>query len=142
MSHGGPDALPCPACGATLTGMSAAGRRLDRCGACHGVWIAEPVLAEMFAEMSHGKVTEVPFDRTYEGPSRRGCPSCAQPMPNLTIGLVAVERCAAHGVWFDHEELERTLHGAAPPPRPGVRDISSMDVRLVLDVLFLLAPDG
>jgi Zn-finger nucleic acid-binding protein len=41
--------------------------------------------------------------------STRRCPACPERMRVATMERVAVERCAAHGVWFDRGELERVL---------------------------------
>jgi Zn-finger nucleic acid-binding protein len=45
--------------------------------------------------------------------SSRRCPTCAVALAEARLFGVAVEHCAAHGVWFDGGELERSLHGAA-----------------------------
>ena len=39
----------------------------------------------------------------------RLCPHCSEPMFQLVIERIPVERCKAHGVWFDRQELERVL---------------------------------
>ena len=44
-----------------------------------------------------------------EEPSERQCPVCEQPMLRAQMERVLVERCVAHGVWFDRDELKRVL---------------------------------
>ena len=44
------------------------------------------------------------------------CPDCQQPMEEITLGQVTVDRCTkCHGIWFDAMEREQlmTLPGSA-----------------------------
>lgn len=41
------------------------------------------------------------------------CTVCQQPMEPLRLFEVPVDRCHAHGVWFDHGELGKVLHRSA-----------------------------
>lgn len=43
----------------------------------------------------------------------RACAACAQPMKPLLLYDVPVDRCDAHGVWFDPGELAEVLHRSA-----------------------------
>ncbi len=43
-------------------------------------------------------------------------------MPCLFL-LIAIDACSSHGIWFDHDELERVLHGAAPRNPDGEMNI-------------------
>jgi Zn-finger nucleic acid-binding protein len=47
--------------------------------------------------------------------SDRRCPQCDLPMSSLVIERMPVERCTAHGVWFDRQELERVLSPNVTP---------------------------
>lgn len=44
----------------------------------------------------------------------RPCPRCARSMTPCLFLLIAIDACGTHGLWFDHGELERVLHAAAP----------------------------
>jgi hypothetical protein len=44
----------------------------------------------------------------------RPCPACSAAMAPCMLLSISVDRCHAHGVWFDHDELERVLHASAP----------------------------
>jgi hypothetical protein len=35
-------------------------------------------------------------------------------MTPCTLVMIPIDRCDAHGLWFDHDELERALFAAAP----------------------------
>ena len=93
--------------------------------ACGGAWIPEAKLVEMAEHMKGSLVTLSWQPRA--GGDHRICPYCAQEM--LAVSLVGVEldRCAAHGVWFDSAELERVLASVAQLPGRG---LSEPDVKL------------
>lgn len=99
----------CPRCHAELEhGTSGAGAA---CRACRGLWLDEPVLDEMVREMGDGLGALAYAAR--EADREVACPSCTQPMTNVLLHGVAVERCAkGHGVWFDADELEAALRAA------------------------------
>lgn len=51
---------------------------------------------------------------------RRPCPRCDVAMIPCTLAAIPIDRCDAHGLWFDHDELARVLYAAAPEaPRNG-----------------------
>ncbi len=103
----------CPACGAALR---ATGERLC-CDTCNGILIGERDLATTIGE--HASVRFV--ERT-----PRTCPRCQRVMTpcrlEATIDgqLVAVDteldRCDAHGVWFDAGELAKVSSVVDPAP--------------------------
>jgi Transcription factor zinc-finger len=41
--------------------------------------------------------------------SHRRCPVCSTEMFRMTVERVFLERCPAHGIWFDQNELQRVL---------------------------------
>lgn len=45
-------------------------------------------------------------------PSARACERCAQPLRAVALYGVALDRCDAHGVWLDRDELAQVLDEA------------------------------
>lgn len=82
--------------------------KTERC-ACGGAWVPEAALISM-AEQQTGTFVNI------EWKSRRGevrsCPQCGQGMVPVSVGSVALDRCVAHGVWFDSDELDAVLRRA------------------------------
>jgi Zn-finger nucleic acid-binding protein len=123
---------PCPACGGELAVQSLRWR-FERCAACGGAFVEEGVLAEMMREM--GAAAPPIFGPRAHGPARR-CPGCAEPMAWVALEILPLERCPAHGIWFDPEELQQALHAGAPVA-PATNDrLTPLDVILgILDIL-------
>jgi len=91
----------CPSC-LTHPALAQAGRT-DRCATCDGAWIHEDVLVGMLQERTSALVFlpwhERPQDRA------RPCAVCAAQLQPVSLGSVALDRCAEHGIWFDADEL-------------------------------------
>ena len=66
----------------------------------------------MWAEMA-GDAGDLEARPRTDGHGPRPCPRCHQAMERLEILVVPVDRCAAHGWWFDIHELETALAGAS-----------------------------
>jgi Zn-finger nucleic acid-binding protein len=70
------------------------------CRVCRGVWLDE--------ERVHEKASrELEF--TGGGYSERHCPMCDEKMDEPLVYDVPVDRCAAHGLWFDRAELDKVI---------------------------------
>ncbi len=98
--------LSCPDCAAVLDERQAVGRMFSGCASCHGLFVEEAVVRDMFHQM----------DPTYEvvlrgghGSPLRKCPACREPMVPVALASVPVDHCPPHGIWFDREELELAL---------------------------------
>lgn len=59
------------------------------------------------------------------GYSERHCPVCDESMDEPLVFDVPIDRCEAHGMWFDKAELDRVIEHSkivgwrsAPAPRP------------------------
>ncbi len=102
------ESLNCPSCQVALT---AAGRT-DRCARCDGAWIHEDVLVGMLQETASAMVFLPWMPRDPKEPQARACAVCAKPMQAVSLGAVALDRCADHGVWFDASELAAVLKHA------------------------------
>jgi len=97
--------LSCPGCGkATLVQAGFT----ERCPACDGAWVHEDALVGMLQERTSTLVV-LPW-QPRPGDQARSCAVCQQPMQTVNLGTVALDRCAAHGVWFDAHELKTLLH--------------------------------
>ncbi len=90
------------------------------CDVCNGIMVA---LADLAAAVEDLTSVVPQFAWDHEKPSKRACPTCRAPMTICKIVLdlegaavhprPELDRCAAHGVWFDHEELAAVLEKVA-----------------------------
>ncbi len=96
--------MNCIDCGAAMKG--------NRC-ACGGAWLADAKIVEMAQDMKGTMVTLPWVPRTGD---HRACPVCTKEMLTVSLVNVALDRCAAHGVWFDANELQEVLSGANKLP--------------------------
>jgi Zn-finger nucleic acid-binding protein len=95
--------MNCPACKAPLEEAG----RTHECKKCEGAWVRGEVLVPML-EQSASTLVELPWKPNVED-HVRGCPECEQAMQTVKLGTVALDRCEAHGVWFDAKELAALL---------------------------------
>lgn len=104
------ESLTCPSC---RTALATAGRT-ERCAACDGAWIHEDVLVGMLQETASALVflPWQPRDAADTREADRPCAVCAAPMQAVSLGHVALDRCADHGIWFDATELAAVLDHA------------------------------
>lgn len=107
--------MNCPACGQPQVIVEHGGVELDLCLRGCGLWFDAQELGQLLGERAEA------LERELAGmPSAgrgRPCPRCDRAM-TLTAAPggagVILDRCPrGHGLWFDHGELERVLHGAA-----------------------------
>ncbi len=122
---------PCPACGKPLRAYQ---QRLV-CDACSGIMVSVADLAAAIEDLT-SVVPELAWD--HARPSKRACPLCRAAMTACKIAIdiegdvvhprPELDRCDAHGVWFDGEELAAVLekiagkgHGAKTVSTAGQR---------------------
>lgn len=109
------DHATCPNCG---RGLDPNGRRLV-CGACAGVMVPEDELRAMVAEMLVGaakaqdELPELPFEPVEFADRPKTCARCPARMAKHRLYGMLVDRCEAHGVWFDDTELQAALANAS-----------------------------
>lgn len=97
------DQPTCRACsGAGLAGPS------TRCASCGGAWLANLALLDRVADATAQPMSGLPWQDRAE-PSPRTCERCAQPLRAVALYGVALDRCDAHGVWLDRDELAQVL---------------------------------
>lgn len=122
------DSLTCPSCRAAA--LATAGRT-ERCVQCDGAWIHEDVLVGMLQETASALVS-LPWEprEAVEARERdRPCAVCAKPMQAVSLGHVALDRCAEHGVWFDAKELAAVLKHAKEFKADPAKETHSDDKR-------------
>lgn len=83
--------LRCPACSSDLD-------KQGHCRACGGQWLANGSARE-----------RVPLVLTGGGYGERHCPVCDETMDEPLIFDIPVDRCEAHGLWFDKAELDEVV---------------------------------
>ena len=83
-----------------------------RC-ACGGAWLSEARLVEMEQDMK-GSLVVLPWSP--RDSEHRACPVCTNEMLAVSLLEVALDRCPAHGVWFDANELASVLQRADKLP--------------------------
>ena len=105
-----PESLRCPSCQIALTPAG----RTERCAKCDGAWIHEDVLVGMLQETASAVVelSWQPRGPASAAEAPRPCAVCGEAMQPVSLGTVALDRCAAHGVWFDASELAAVLRHA------------------------------
>ena len=97
------------------------------CRECHGVWLTAAAVHGVIPA-SLGPLSGLPAVGT--GHAALRCPECDDPLVQRAIFGVEVDVCDAHGVWFDHREVEHIR--AAARHEAGDRtvvDAASVDTR-------------
>jgi hypothetical protein len=106
-------ACPNPACGAQALRFEVS---RWSCDSCEGLFVENEALEALVGEMA-GRPWELPpapaLAPAGAAPGSRRCPACAAPLAIEQIEGVTVDRCPAHGVWFDPAELEAALQHVA-----------------------------
>lgn len=104
--------LGCPAC--RETALAYAGDRWA-CPTCAGVFVETAALEAMISDVAN-RPWNVPV--VTGAPGERACPVCDAAMLVEVLEAVTIDRCAAHGVWFDDTELQAALHHAIDGGEP------------------------
>jgi hypothetical protein len=77
------------------------------------VFVENAAFEAMVVEMCHKPWTLAPPSGAV---GTRACPACTKPMLVERLGDVAeIDRCVAHGIWFDETELGEALATTSPP---------------------------
>lgn len=149
----------CPACGAPAVLHS---RRFERenlaiseCQRCGGLWVGAAVFRQLEARArATPREPPAPLDADATGkaqptprPAQKGslyrpCPQCSKLMNRTNYGRrsgVVVDRCRAHGVWFDADELAQVLrwirHGGPAKAKARLREQARQEETLArLDI--------
>ena len=102
--------LGCPVCAGTSLAFE--GYRWN-CASCAGTFAEDAALVELISDIQHAAWAVPPATGT---PGERPCPVCKDAMLVEKFEGVTVDRCVAHGIWFDAKELEAALLHAGEPP--------------------------
>lgn len=156
----------CPRCGLpTLVPTRVAAAEVLRCQRCLGSFVSRaeaPALRESFPEvggLDRRRLAEVrraaAARNLGDGIRYLACPACGERMERRQFALgsgLVVDRCVAHGVWFDGGELElaaayfaaggpldASQRRGAPQTEPGAPlDASDPALRPIVDLLLWL----
>jgi Zn-finger nucleic acid-binding protein len=114
-------ALNCPDCKTPMTHVLLKQTPLQECQRCFGVWVDTRSFERICADRER---QADPLDSTGTGEMRRPpkmvpqpvryrpCPQCGQLMNRFNFGRtsgIVIDKCAAHGIWFDRDELQRII---------------------------------
>lgn len=102
--------LTCPRCAGAK--LEFEGMRWS-CATCSGAFVEDAALAAMVSDVTNA---EWKLPAASGKPGERRCPVCATAMIQQDLEATPIDRCAAHGVWFDDDELQATLQHASDPP--------------------------
>jgi Zn-finger nucleic acid-binding protein len=114
-----PAETKCPHCTGAMFHGPVGGLTVHECGSCFGLWLDRNAFDLVCRD--HARQASVLADRPGEtvtavwdgGPIRyRKCLVCAQLMNRTNYAQcsgVIIDVCAAHGVWFDRDELQRIV---------------------------------
>ena len=112
--------MDCPVCREPLIVAEREGIELDVCPWCHGLWFDAGELALLSEKLGRSlRVSEGSLERAETSEKPLGCPRCDRAMDKVTLGAspkMVLDRCAAHGLWFDQGELGALVRQLIPTP--------------------------
>lgn len=117
---GASGAASCPRCKAALFATTVHEVTLLGCGLCGGIFLdndgstavtqrVDPEIAKLAdraATRGAGRLVDLRAERV-------ACPVCAASMSRVRAGGIDLDVCAAHGTWFDRDELHRVIDAYA-----------------------------
>ncbi|HUS28507.1 MAG TPA: zf-TFIIB domain-containing protein [Kofleriaceae bacterium] len=97
-------------CPRDQSALHAVGKRLT-CTTCHGVFVEREDLAELVRMMAPDLHVDihVPMQARSTEQAALACPMCTHAMQPVHLGVMPVDHCTMHGVWFDGGELQHVL---------------------------------
>lgn len=112
--------VDCPVCREPLIVAEREGIELDVCPWCHGLWFDAGELSLLSEKLGRSlRVSEGSLERAETSEKPRKCPRCDRAMDKVMLGTsprVVLDRCAGHGLWFDHGEVGSLVRQMAPTP--------------------------
>ena len=112
--------MDCPVCREPLIVAEREGIELDVCPWCHGLWFDAGELALLSEKLGRSlRVSEGSLERAETSEKPLECPRCDRAMDKVTLGTsprMILDRCAAHGLWFDQGELGALVRQLVPMP--------------------------
>ncbi|CAN5454330.1 hypothetical protein BH11MYX1_BH11MYX1_54930 [soil metagenome] len=126
----------CPACQQPLRAYQT---RLC-CDACNGIMVTLDDLATAVNDLTS---LTPDFEWAREHPGTRPCPECSETMTSCKLILrldghaehpkPELDRCATHGLWFDHDELAAVFETIATKGFGGAVQHKSKSVERIAD---------
>lgn len=104
----------CPSCDRALDMHGENAQRLQ-CGGCEGLFMGEREVEKVVAEAKKKQPSDLPDIEPLDlgAPQKtepaRQCARCMAMMTKHDLHGITIDRCAAHGIWFDREELQEVL---------------------------------
>ncbi len=136
--------LPCPRCSTDLDAMVVDKTLIDACPDCGGLWLDHTafesiVQSRQFSDLSSAlniptwNRQENHFQASEKDALYVRCPVCEHFMHRRNYARrsgIILDVCAAHGIWFDANELSRVFNyrivdGTSPSMRPDVNNLST-----------------
>lgn len=112
--------MDCPICREPLIVAERQSIELDVCPWCHGLWFDVGELELLAGKLGRSlELGETAFEPAATEEKARRCPRCDKAMDKVLVGVSArllLDRCAAHGFWFDHGELGALMRQLTPTP--------------------------
>jgi Zn-finger nucleic acid-binding protein len=113
----------CPRCGESLRARALSHGNVIECGACLGLWLTPEAFDRTLRESERESAIEAlalepspaPASRELEQVQYIPCLSCGELMNRRLYRYaerssgVVIDACRHHGVWLDHQELERIV---------------------------------
>jgi Zn-finger nucleic acid-binding protein len=116
--------IDCPRCRT----VALTSGELRHCTKCKGSWIPTETLAEHVSTMQANVNPKLIWK--HEAREALPCAVCRRMMETALLFDVPVDRCEAHGVWFDKDELSESLRraGTYVEPKPATANDPSTGV--------------
>jgi Zn-finger nucleic acid-binding protein/RNA polymerase subunit RPABC4/transcription elongation factor Spt4 len=114
----------CPRCRQPLAGARAGEHPYEHCPGCGGLWVDRQIFDRLLTQTERQRPAVSSGIPTQSEPARKtapkggpqpfylNCPECGQVMARANFATrsgVLIDRCPAHGIWFDRDELSRIL---------------------------------
>ncbi|NNF67992.1 MAG: hypothetical protein HKM98_10840, partial [Gammaproteobacteria bacterium] len=119
----GRQALPCPRCKSDMDATVVDKTLIDLCADCGGVWLDHSAFETLIREQEYsaltsalnipGSATQATYQQIEKGQLYVPCPLCEQFMHRRNFAKrsgIILDVCAAHGIWFDANELSRVFN--------------------------------
>src|SRR4051812_38758319 len=111
--------VSCPICQSAMTALRLGQTCLHECSSCQGIWLETESFRRICAEQERqadilgaAASSKVPVATPPKNFRYRGCPICQRLMNRYNFANasgVVIDSCAAHGVWFDRDELRQVV---------------------------------
>nr|HEX4317455.1 zf-TFIIB domain-containing protein [Kofleriaceae bacterium] len=83
------------------------------CEHCASMLVGDGELQQILEEVDPDDLRPLVTRLVAAAAPARTCPACPTEMHAYVLADTVVDRCAAHGTWFDPGELQRVLHALA-----------------------------